>query len=448
MTTYGVTDEGFATKPLDIIKAEIEQALKDLISPALDVSADGPLGQFIGVIAEAISEGWEVAEAVYRAFDPDNAGGDGLQNIAALTGAIRLSATASTVTVCCTGTAATVLTVGRVLETGNGDRLASTEEATLAAADVWAVLTAYVLDDIASNDSNTYVCVQAGTSAAAGGPTGTGDGIVDGTCKWNFCGDGTSYALVPFEAEETGPVSADAGAIDTEDGVGSIETPVAGWDDARNLEDAEQGRDEETDAAFRLRREQLLRMTGAAALDAIRADILDVEDVTACRVFENTTDVTDGDGLPPHSFEALVLGGTDQDIADQIWESKAAGIASYGSESASAEDSQGDSHTMYFSRPTEKDIYVIVDLTKDDDYPSDGDAQVKAALAAHGDDLGIGSDVVHSALYAPVFGVSGVVDVTGIKIDFSAPPAGTSNLVIGNRELSMWDTADIVVNAT
>lgn len=46
--------------------------------------------------------------------------------------------------------------------------------------------------DFVTNDSGkTYACMQAGTSASSGGPTGTGVGITDGTCIWNYIASNT-----------------------------------------------------------------------------------------------------------------------------------------------------------------------------------------------------------------------------------------------------------------
>lgn len=56
--------------------------------------------------------------------------------------------------------------------------------------DAWVNSTGYVLGDRVTNDSGkTYVNVLAGTSAGSGGPTGTGAGISDGTCAWDYVGD-------------------------------------------------------------------------------------------------------------------------------------------------------------------------------------------------------------------------------------------------------------------
>lgn len=50
----------------------------------------------------------------------------------------------------------------------------------------WAPLTNYALGATATNNGRVYLVTVAGQSAAAGGPTGTGTGIVDGTVTWSF----------------------------------------------------------------------------------------------------------------------------------------------------------------------------------------------------------------------------------------------------------------------
>ena len=52
----------------------------------------------------------------------------------------------------------------------------------------WVVLTAYAVGDYVSNGGDVYICTTAGTSAASGGPSGTGTGIVDATVVWDFQG--------------------------------------------------------------------------------------------------------------------------------------------------------------------------------------------------------------------------------------------------------------------
>ena len=51
---------------------------------------------------------------------------------------------------------------------------------------LWAASTAYTVGQTVQNYGNAYTCTAAGTSAASGGPTGTGTGITDGTVVWNW----------------------------------------------------------------------------------------------------------------------------------------------------------------------------------------------------------------------------------------------------------------------
>lgn len=51
----------------------------------------------------------------------------------------------------------------------------------------WATSTAYTKWDCKIANGNIYTCVVAGTSSgAAGGPSGTGGGVIDGTCVWAY----------------------------------------------------------------------------------------------------------------------------------------------------------------------------------------------------------------------------------------------------------------------
>jgi hypothetical protein len=52
----------------------------------------------------------------------------------------------------------------------------------------WAPSTAVTLGTWRYNGTNVYAVVTAGTTAGAGGPTGTGSGITDGTAVWDYVG--------------------------------------------------------------------------------------------------------------------------------------------------------------------------------------------------------------------------------------------------------------------
>ncbi|HTT84140.1 MAG TPA: hypothetical protein VMF67_11715 [Rhizomicrobium sp.] len=65
----------------------------------------------------------------------------------------------------------------------------------------WQPNTSYSQYSCVQNGNMFYICVQAGTSGSSGGPTGTGDAIVDGTCEWQNMN-------IPFTDHGTGTVTA------------------------------------------------------------------------------------------------------------------------------------------------------------------------------------------------------------------------------------------------
>ena len=164
------------------------------------------------------------------------------------------------------------------------------------------------------------------------------------------------------------------------------------------------------------------------------------------------------------------MGGTDAAVAQAIWDNHPTGIESFGSTTVQVTDSQGNTQDVDFSRPTERRVYLELDYTYDaSKYPVDGDDQVKAAVDSFtngsltvttpsGDvidgTLGVGRDVVITRLHTAVFTVSGIEDITAVRVGFSASPTGTINLSIGEREVVSngagigIDTADIVVAST
>ena len=65
-------------------------------------------------------------------------------------------------------------------------------------ASAWVLSTAYVLGQMAENDTGKiYVCIVAGTSAGSGGPTGTGSSITDGTVTWKYIGTLATWTAGP-----------------------------------------------------------------------------------------------------------------------------------------------------------------------------------------------------------------------------------------------------------
>lgn len=70
-------------------------------------------------------------------------------------------------------------------------------------------------------------------------------------------------------------------------------------------------------------------------------------------MYENRTNETDSEGRPPHSVEAVVDGGSNSDIAEQILATVSAGITTYGSVSVDVPGEDDDmSRSASTGRPT------------------------------------------------------------------------------------------------
>lgn len=250
----------------------------------------GWLHQLTGIVSEELAIVWEALQAAYSATDRASASSTALARVGALTGTLPRPATRSTVL----GT----VRLGPGATLPNGSLAAVTGEPG----------------------------AQFRTVVEVTNPSGAAMDID-----------------VEFEALDTGPVPAPAGTLAV------IIAPVAGWISIINALDAELGMEVEDDAAYRGRQQDELTASGGGTVDAIRADLLRVPGVGAVRVLENVLDVVSPKGLPPHSVEAIVLDGRDQDIADQLWRSKPTGIETHETVMVAVEDSAGDPHPIWFS---------------------------------------------------------------------------------------------------
>lgn len=439
----GVTSTGFTSKTTGELLADLQAAARRVYGAAVNVDPRARVGQLLGIIADALSEPWAVAEVLAASFDPAGSSGVLLDNLCALTGTFRKAAAKSTVTLMAIGTAATLLPTGRRARvTGTSTIFETTAPGTITGASAWVTATPYAEGAIVVSSGSLWRAVAAGTSGATA-PTGTGPTHNDGTVTWAFQGAGTAFVLVPAEATVTGPLQGFAGSVTT------IETPVAGWAAVTNPLDAVPGRDLESDPDLRERRAAEIGGIGSSPLEAIRAEVAAVAGVSNVIVFENPSDVTVGT-IAPHSIELLVEGGVDTEIADAVKAAKAAGIGTSGTTLLSRTLSNGNPVDIRFSRPTSQNIWVVVTLLKDPStYPLDGDDQVKAALVAYGDTRELGRDVVASALVGAIFkAVPGVLDVPTLFIGTAPAPVSSATIPLTIRQRADFDTSRINVTSS
>lgn len=249
--------------------------------------------------------------------------------------------------------------------------------------------------------------------------------------------------LASCTALEEGPVEFEANTIT------KIETPVYGLESVNNPAAAIPGRNEETDTELRARRWQAATVTASTNDGAIFKAIADLQDSTDVKVHSNKTPVTDSLGVPPGQIWAIVEGASDADIAQAIYEHTSAGIGWYGTvtEPYTDPDSE-DSYDIKFSRPTYKDIYISMGLTKNPEYgeyPGDGDDQIKQNIVDYFDEFQkLSIDVSRSRLITPINQVSGHT-INYLYIGLAPSPTGEDDIVIALNEKATIDEDDITI---
>ena len=398
MSEYGITDNGFVLKRLENILLELQTGLQEIF-PDANINGESVFGQLLGIFSGANSQDWESFQLVANQFNPSNARSANLDSLVQLNGIIRLPAKPSTITINCTGTTGVIIPAGSLL----------------------------------TNSLRTVFYATDSDAVFVGG-------VVD----------------IPATATKTGAIASLSGTVTT------IVNPLDGWTTATNDVDAVVGRDIETDKELRIRRDNSTLAPSQSVVESIYSNLSDTEGVDFARVYVNETDVTDSRGIPSHSIAPVVVGGDQTEIAEVIFNRKSAGILSFGNTLVNVTDVQGFSYPVSFIRPSEIDVYLIVNITSFDNFPVDGQQQIIDAILAYAnggaDEVGAadfgnqdgfppGQEVVFSRLFTPLNSIPGH-QVDSLFIDITSAPTSTANIPIQFDQVSKWDSSRITVNVT
>lgn len=474
-----LTAEGLVIKRLSEILAERRQLavqlFQDITPPGefVDTSDSSTLGRLIGLAAPSEADLWEALQQVYSAFDVNSATGIALDNIVAIGGIVREGDSYSTVPAIFRGQNNTLIPVGSVVtDQSTGEQWETRTAVSLlrtAASGVSVTIgtvTDSTLYEISFTTSSTTgsISYTSGVGATISSILNGIKAVIDASFPPTFTAtiqnttlmvdrvdphQTTSFsvtsnlsivevsAVSELVAADVGPVEALVGNINT------ITTPVLGWNSVSNISSASAGTFRETDEELRVRFRNSKFIRATNSLDSIFSAITSVDSVEEVKIYENDTDVTDSNGVPPHSFLPIVVGGIPTSIANAIWENKPIGILSYGNTTVTIFDVQGFPHDVSFSRPTPVDIYIDIDISTTSDFPAMGPDQIKQALIEYFEsNFGIGDDVVYSRLYTPINSVAGH-QVDSLTIGASPSPVGTSNLVLSFDEIASLNAANI-----
>lgn len=468
---------GLTIRRFPEIQSAMQIAIQQNINTGLSFDEDLILGQLVTILSSELANLEATTQAVYDAFDKDKAEGSSLDALAGLLGVPRLGASFTEGTTTFIGDDGASIPVGTILANpSTNDQFETTEDLSLSNTacikSVWSVGTVsnstqydMVVEgntySFTSDIDATDVEILAGLEAAINfPPTKTWTASVNTTFLEVVSDDDTVNISVSSPALMTPEVTTITGnVIAQEEGnlrvpVSSltvIVTSVGGLTSTINTADLTTGRIRETDAELRLRMTESLQLSGSATEPAMNSSLSNVVGVSSVVIVENVSNVDDIYGRPPGSFEIIITGGDDTDIANTIWEDKPLGVSTFGTTAVVIQDSAGFDKTVNFSRPVSQSIEVNIEYTKysEEDFPANGEDLIKDSIVSTGLLLAAGEDVIPKRFLGGVYSsVSGVEELT---IEMRIPyvvvtPSNVANGTVHGFTITVNDGDDLIVS--
>jgi len=405
MADFGITNTGFKRKDFTQLVTELEDRARQLFDDDINLGRTFE-GFWIRLYAFGLAAVWKIIEGVFFALFPSSANGINLERVVGLGGVKKKAAARSLIALTVTGTNDSVVTgdddTGDLFQTAQGIQFR-------------AIQTAVVASGVATFNARAVVAGIAGNVAIASVTE-----IVNPLTGI----DTVTNAAVPFSA----------------------------------------GSDIETDIDLRSRFFAGASGGGSSKPGIETLIVEDVEGVTNAVAVVNFTLVTDSDNIPPKAVELVVQGGLDSEVAEAYFgliksAGIAAGIEPFGNTLVIVQDQNENQFPVSFTRPTEKLVFITVNMVKGTNFKDAQVLDIETALISHvgGSDtkegittifpgLDPGEDVKEFRLKGAIDDIPNIDDVTSILFGFSALPTASVNLPIDLRESADTLNANIVVN--
>lgn len=476
MAKYGLTEQGPNPKRLDVILDEVHDDLTRYTGKNTRQNPQSFLNHYLTNVADAIAELWDFGVEVYHSQYPSSATGASLDNAAQFGGSTRGEAAKSYYRILCTGTDGTLIPAGTMIasdtspETNlrnpvdgmisrtsfNKAAVVLTTPKTTAALGVAINGTLYtitpdpkkstreILDALraAITDKDFSVSLATDTDALlieATDETSSNTLVLSENLTTSSVG-----SIVQFATVDDGDILIPNGVIT------KIVRSVSGLRSITNVGTYVAGQLEETDVELRKSYAEKIFNRSFAMLESIKSAILqNVQGVVSVAPYENYTDEIDSAGRWPHSIEIVVDGGDPTEIAQQILNTKAPGINTFGSVETVLHGIYGEELIVRFNRPTYVRVWfkVGVTLSRNVNPPTNYVDLIKEQIMEKMGALGAGEDVIPQKFNIAVSGI----DYVDVWL-FSTTDAGTSptsynlrSVPISPRERAVTDESRIEV---
>lgn len=459
----GLSSTGLTIKRLSEIRESMRLKAEELFSDLavtsgvpLDTGDGSTIGRIIGTTATEMSTLWEQVQYVYDSFNPAAAEGYSLDNMILLSRITRKKAQATRTSVVLSGEyGITVPALTKFQSSATKKFYSLTDDIPMNEVGVSSIT--YYLPSVVNGDEYTISrVIETGVITIATytcTPLDTNTTVLD-KLKSILIVDGFSVQVdvdkitiispEPFftasysntsnitpilvskigivVGDEIGVIEQAANTIDT------IPIVISGLNSVTNPEQATTGNLRETDILLRERWRNQKFVSAGSIYEALIENIIGIDGVEDITLLENDSDTTDANGLPPHSFMALVKGGSSTDIASSIFNTAPIGITSHGNVLVSVADRYGNPHNIKFSRPVEIPVYIDIQITDTGELSSSYETDMKnAIISSVTSSVSTGDTLYYSRLFTPVNSVSGHY-VNSMYIGTSPLPSGTSNI--------------------
>lgn len=263
-----ITNTGIVLERLDAILRRLALTMRTIYGQDINLNADTPDGQLIGILSQGIADINEVIGGVYAMSDPYTAVGQWLDVQAKYVGISRNRATYSYLnSVQLNVAVGTIIPEGYIVTDENNTEWVTTNKATAT--------------------SNTLIMEFRSSTLGA----------------YHLA---TDKALTP-------------------------KTIVLGAYGIVTTSDSSLGQQQETDTQLLARFLRSYNVNNLDDREGLEASLLALNDVKDAKVYENYTGTVDARGVQPHTINTVVIGGSTKDIAETIWKKKALGCGLQGS---------------------------------------------------------------------------------------------------------------------
>ena len=290
----------------DIVNGSINApGLVVIYGADINVDSNTPDGQLVNLLALSKEDMLQFGVGIYNSFNPDTAVGQALDGISQINALTRKGGTYTQTEVVITTTQSVTL---------NG------------------------LDNL---EATPFQCED-------------GNGNIVNLITTVTIGSGTN--TLNFQAQNMGFVQIVQNTLTV------IVTPIVGVIAVNNPNPPYNlGANQETDAQFRLRRQQSTAGISTHKAQALQAALNNIVGIEQAVVNENNTKVTNSIGLQPNSIWVIVEGGTADEIADMVYNYVDC-VGMKGSTLVEVEQVDGSFFNVYFDIAQQQDLYIELNI--------------------------------------------------------------------------------------